>query len=69
MFTLKFKRYMTKRKQELDYIAKFNNEWQFKAYEASLQKHRKTILGIVAIGCAIIFGYWNLIKPILEVFS
>lgn len=69
MFTVMWKRWMAKRKQELEYIYKFNNEWQFKAYEASLRKNRKTFLGVISIGLAFIFGYTNLIKPLLDVFA
>lgn len=64
-----FDRKMKAREQELKYVASFNNEWQFKSYEASLHKNNKKWLGGLAIICSLALGYTSLLKPILEWFA
>lgn len=61
-----FDRKMLERDQELKYIKSFQNEWQFKGYQASLQKHDKKALGAFAIGVSALFGYTNIIPYIVQ---
>jgi hypothetical protein len=69
MFDKIFKKRQLIRKQELEYISKFNNEWQFKSYQASLNKNNKKLFGGLAIFLSFLLGMTNILGYIAEVFS
>lgn len=62
----RFQRKMARRKQELEYIKTFTNEWQFRSYRESNKSKWRPITGIGIGFLGVLIGNYAVIQPILE---
>jgi len=66
-------RLMQLEKQRLEFMLSIQNQFQLEFAKFSItepkRSRKKLLFGIIAIGGAMIFGYWDLLKDIISVFT
>jgi hypothetical protein len=56
------------RKNDMEQIKTFNNQWQYKAYkEMNRGKGHKIIVGLILVG-SVLIGQWPNLQKLIEVF-